>query len=137
MLTHRFSPQHWPRGLKIDDDALMLPVADVEAIEAQAAVLRSLDFLNVKSDQSLSKKLDADRTLHGIADIAGNDFVVEIKAVAEVTFEHVAQLLLYAVMKPARRAILWDVRHGRHYIYDLSESERDDIFKAAVACESI
>ena len=73
--------------------------------------------------------------LNGAADICvgsgSNTSIIEIKAVAEVSVEDEAQVLLYAAMAKAKRAFLWDLRQGKLYKFELTEEEHSDIIQAA------
>lgn len=123
--THLCPPQEWPSGLRLSLDDIAVPEVDTFSVHQQGDVLLHRGYKVVqRKKQYLNDSLGRDLKLCGEPDILGEDFVVEIKHVTEVTLAHACQALLYAVIAKVPTAILWDMRHGRHYVYTLREEDR-------------
>jgi hypothetical protein len=128
-LTHLTPPSSWPKGLELSGADLEVPACDSLSLRHQGRALFEEGYTTVKEKRFVKQKL-GELTLCGEPDIQGEDFVIEIKHVSEVTPAHVCQTLLYAALTKARRAILWDTRRGHHYEYLLTENDHQLLLKA-------
>lgn len=60
--------------------------------------------------------------------------VIDVQAKAELSVEDETRVLLYGALNPgAKRAILWDTRRARLYVYHLDRGEADELLYAALA----
>jgi len=128
-LTHLSPPSPWPKGLQLSGADLEVPACDSLSLRHQGETLFEAGYNTVKEKKFVKQPL-GEFTLQGEPDIQGDDFVIEIKHVAEMTPAHVCQALLYAALTKARRAILWDTRRGRHYEYLLTEKDHRFLLQA-------
>ena len=128
-LTHLKPPSSWPKGLQLSGTDLEVPASDALSLRHQGKTLFEAGYRTVKEKRFVKQPL-GDVTLCGEPDIQGDDFVIEIKHVAAVTPAHVCQVLLYAALTKAHRAILWDTRRGHHYEYLLTENDHRLLLQA-------